>query len=424
MVRRILSLWSGPWPLVKHLLVLIVAEIYAVMACSAPVYAFQITSTTGYSRVVSQAAQQAWASANKQQIAQAIASAAIAPSAGSIAVRAVTGPIGWAALGVAGALVIAGMLYDAAERQQVKDNASAAAGNPNIISVNGQSMAVGSGLNNGCGSPPTAGCQQLMDVLNGLSAQACGSTGGLSIIGWTYLGRSFGQAIPGGGPNVCKDRYQIFYNGSNGGNLATSAPAPPTQQQLADYVASLPSSNPLAPEQQIAPAGTTNPAPQGASSTTDIPVSPTQLPTTVKPSNNGAPGDSVVNPNEPAPQQTTQQQTQSATTTTTTNPDGSQTEQQTASVTCSGGQHNARSFGSVLQDHYNVWSASGLLGTLELLKNLSWPTTFPTYTLHSTVMGTFTFDFNAWSGVINALRALVIAGAGFVAYRIIFIGGH
>ncbi|MDF2460272.1 MAG: hypothetical protein K0S79_2688, partial [Nitrospira sp.] len=27
-------------------------------------------------------------------------------------------------------------------------------------------------------------------------------------------------------------------------------------------------------------------------------------------------------------------------------------------------------------------------------------------------------------GVINALRALVIAGAGFVAYRIIFIGGH
>ena len=81
-------------------------------------------------------------------------------------------------------------------------------------------------------------------------------------------------------------------------------------------------------------------------------------------------------------------------------------------------------FGSVLQDHYNVWSASGLLGTFKLLKNLSWPTTFPTYTLHSTVMGTFTFDFNAWSGMINALRALVIAGAGFVAYRIIFVGGQ
>ena len=61
MVRRILSLWPCPWPLVKHLLVVVVAEIYAVMACSAPVYAFQISSTTGYARVVSQAAQQAYA---------------------------------------------------------------------------------------------------------------------------------------------------------------------------------------------------------------------------------------------------------------------------------------------------------------------------------------------------------------------------
>ena len=78
-----------------------------------------------------------------------------------------------------------------------------------------------------------------------------------------------------------------------------------------------------------------------------------------------------------------------------------------------------RTFGSVLQDHYDVWSACGLLGTLELLKNLSWPTTFPSTHLQSSVMGTFTFDFNAWSGVINALQALVIAGAGFVAYRII-----
>ena len=59
-----------------------------------------------------------------------------------------------------------------------------------------------------------------------------------------------------------------------------------------------------------------------------------------------------------------------------------------------------------------------------MLKNLSWPTTFPSYTLQSSIMGTFTFDFNAWSGVIDALRALVIAGAGFVTYRIIFIGGH
>ena len=148
------------------------------------------------------------------------------------------------------------------------------------------------------------------------------------------------------------------------------------------------------------------------------------MPTTVVPANNVPPGSSVVDPNAPAPSQQTQTTQQTSTTTTTTNPDGSQTDQSTASVSCASGQHSNRTFGSVLQDHYNVWSASGLLGTLEVLKNLSWPTTFPTYTLHSSIMGTFTFDFNAWSGVINALRALVIAGAGFVAYRIIFIGGH
>jgi len=408
-------------------LVVLVAEIYAVMACSAPVYAFQISSTTGYSRVVSQAAQQAWAAANKPQIAQAIASAAIAPSAGSIAVRAVTGPIGWAAIGVAGALVIAGMLYDAGERQQVKDNASSAAGNPLQVIVNGAPVANAllPDLVNNCKPTLAVGCSQTMYVTNGLDATNCPITSGAANTpsGWSYLGRFF-STLPGGSTTICNDRYQIVYNGSNGSQLAANQASPPTQQQVADYLASLPSNNPLAPEQQIAPAGTTNPAPQGASSTTDIPVSPAQIPTTVKPSNSGAPGDSVVNPNEPTPQQTTQQQTQSATTTTTNNPDGSQTQQQTATVSCSGGQHNAKTFGSVLQDHYNVWSASGLLGTLELLKNLSWPTTFPTYTLHSTVMGTFTFDFNAWSGVINALRALVIAGAGFVAYRIIFIGGH
>jgi hypothetical protein len=135
-----------------------------------------------------------------------------------------------------------------------------------------------------------------------------------------------------------------------------------------------------------------------------------------RPSQGNVPaGSSVVDPNAPAPTEQTQSTQQSSTTTTTTNPDGSQTDQTTASVSCASGQHSNRTFGSVLQDHYNVWSASGLLGTLEVLKNLSWPTTFPTYTLQSSVMGTFTFDFNAWSGVINALRALVIAGASFVA---------
>ena len=68
MVRRLLSLRSGPWPLVSKVLVLVVAEIYALIACSAPAQAFQVSSATGYARVVSQAAQQAYIASHRAQV--------------------------------------------------------------------------------------------------------------------------------------------------------------------------------------------------------------------------------------------------------------------------------------------------------------------------------------------------------------------
>ena len=422
MVRRILSLWPGPWPLVKHLLVILVAEIYAVMACSAPVQAFQIGSATGYARVVSQAAQQAYIASHRAQVITAIAPAMSAAGAGSVAIRAVSGPIGWASIAVSVGLVIAGMLYTNQEIQQVKNNAATFYQVPSTITINGQQQLSGSNLQDGC-TPFTAGCLQILLVPNGLSVSNCVGQSPGGVPGWSSNPRQWSQ-LQGASTAACFNNYTFTYNGVNQAQAATTTPGTPSTDQIAGYMGQLPASDPLAPEQQNQPAGTTNPAPSGSTSTTNLPVSPSEMPTTVVPANNVPPGSSVVDPNAPAPSQQTQTTQQSSTTTTTNNPDGSQTHQDTATVSCSGGQHNTKTFGSVLQDHYNVWSASGLLGTLELLKNLSWPTTFPTYTLHSTVMGTFTFDFNAWSGVINTLRALVIAGAGFVAYRIIFIGGH
>ena len=47
----------------------------------------------------------------------------------------------------------------------------------------------------------------------------------------------------------------------------------------------------------------------------------------------------------------------------------------------------------------------------------------PTYTLNSVLLGTFSFDFTAWNGILLALRSLIIAGASFAAYRIVFVGG-
>ena len=62
------------------------------------------------------------------------------------------------------------------------------------------------------------------------------------------------------------------------------------------------------------------------------------------------------------------------------------------------------------------------LSALNLLKTLTWPSAIPTYSLQSNLLGSFTLDFSAWSGMLTALRSLIIALAGFVAYRIIFVG--
>ena len=69
-----------------------------------------------------------------------------------------------------------------------------------------------------------------------------------------------------------------------------------------------------------------------------------------------------------------------------------------------------------------VWQSSGLLSALTLLKTLTWPSAIPTYSLSSSLFGSFTLDFSAWSGLLTALRSLIIALAAFVAYRIIFVG--
>ena len=76
----------------------------------------------------------------------------------------------------------------------------------------------------------------------------------------------------------------------------------------------------------------------------------------------------------------------------------------------------------MLQEHLNLWQGSGLLSTLNLLKTLTWPSAIPTCSLQSNLLGSFTLDLSAWSGMLTAIRSLIIALAGFVAYRLIFVG--
>ncbi|HNI21125.1 MAG TPA: hypothetical protein PLS35_20590, partial [Nitrospira sp.] len=94
-----------------------------------------------------------------------------------------------------------------------------------------------------------------------------------------------------------------------------------------------------------------------------------------------------------------------------------------ATASCTVGSHESRTFGTVLQAHQTIWASSGLLGTLNLLKSLTWPSTLPVIALPSAFFGSQQVDFNQWAWFFTVLRTLVIATASIAAYRIIFVGG-
>ena len=225
-----------------------------------------------------------------------------------------------------------------------------------------------------------------------------------------------------------------LYPAYAGTHAPVTAPgAVPTAQEINNWLSTLPANDPLSLPSHTTSAGV-GAQPQPADQVVNQPVPATQVTTQVVPASTVTPSDVVVNPNAPPPagplpvQNGTQSTTTTTTTTTVTNPNGSTTttdvQTDTAPVQCNAGNHEQRTFGGILQDHLDLWQGSGLLSALNLLKTLTWPTTIPTYSLQSNLFGTFTLDFSAWSGMLTALRSIIIAIAGFVAYKIVFVGGR
>ena len=95
--------------------------------CLAPAESLGQTATQ-YSRVVAQAERIAYLAAQRSTLASQVATAALAPSATSMAVRMVAGPVGWAALGVSAGLVLAQMYYSQSDLSAVKTAASTPGG--------------------------------------------------------------------------------------------------------------------------------------------------------------------------------------------------------------------------------------------------------------------------------------------------------
>ena len=416
---------------------LLLTELIAVYLVACPVSAFQVSSSsTGYVRVATSAAIGVYQTAQRAAFTGALASAVSAPTLASVAVRIATGPVGWTALGVSAALTLAGMYYSAQDVQAVKTAALAAA--PPVSSrSDGSGTVLPSGAvwsPTSCVHPCAFGGQQLFYVNTRVgSYTACyaldppnNNGGAYTLPGWP--GWSVSKQVLSGDGLDCRMSYSHTNNGANeSGEMGFVAPSSLTLGQYDTYVQGVPAANPNSIESKMAPVGQGATAP-AAENVTTLPVSPTDVVPTVKPASQVGPTDAVIDPNAPPPSgpqpAVPSTQTTTTTTTSTTNPDGSVTqhEESTGSVSCSAGNHDPRTFGSVLQDHMNVWQSSGLLSALTLLKTLSWPSTIPTYALTSSIFGSFTLDFSAWSGLLTALRSLIIAISAFVAYRIVFVG--
>jgi len=213
------------------------------------------------------------------------------------------------------------------------------------------------------------------------------------------------------------------------GHLRPQGPPPPapapTEQQIQDFLETLPDTDPRSLDSHSKPLGS-GAEPTPATQVTTTTATPTDMPTEVIPQTQVQPTDTVVVRDVPPPEgsTTTQSTTQSTTSETTTNPDGSETQTDTATASCSSAAHDQRTMGSVLAAHQALWNAAPLLAALNNLKTLTWPSSLPVVSLSSGLFGTLTVDFNAFAWVFLALKSLILAGASFAAYRIIFVGGR
>jgi len=394
-----------------------------------PAYSFQVSSSyTGYVRVASSAATAAMISAQRSATLASIAPL-VSSASGSMAVRMVAGSVGWPALGIVAGMTLAMLYYNATQTAAIK----AAAGTPGTWSIPGVTLPkplVNSFVSSGT---------EYVILCNSAQSGDCTAYGqGFSLL--TSAGYSCVVSISNTNPPV-SGYFLACTKGAtaSGPHAVQAAGTPATSAQVSTYIGNLPAADPNSIESNTVPVGAQG-TPTPADNTVSNPVQSTGLPTSVVPASSVQPTDLVVNPNAPAPTgtvttvtpaPTATTGTSTKTTTTTTNPDGSVTTVSTSTDTdtpgpmsCNAGNHETRTFGTILQDHMNLWQGTGLLSALNLLKNLTWPTAIPTYTLTSTLLGTYTLDFSPWSGMFAAIRTIIIAIASFVAYRIVFVGSQ
>lgn len=386
----------------------------AVSLCLWPQLTF---AATGYSRIMTVSQFQTMMLArHASQVSAAAHAIALSGPGTSVAVRTVTAATGWPGLAIGAGLVLAQLYLSAQQVQDIKN----AAAPPGTRDIHNYLEPAGAQLHQ---CPPGPACQPGWEEY--LIVDTPGPDGNwvgcrLESVGAPPPG--WNGWFSGPGPHTCL----AFRFTGNPNPSQDPEPQVATSPDIQNYWNQHPT-DPNSPAANTTPVGSGQ---QATDATTIIndPVTPNDAPTTVVPSNHVPDGSVLIDPDATPPagiqtNSTTTQQT-TTTTTTTTNPDGSTTTQDdtTTTVQCSTGDHDLRSFGSILEEHLTTWRGSGIAGQLAVLQSLTWPSDLPTISLSSSLFGNFSVNFNDWSGMFLALRAIVIAGAGFAAYRIIFVG--
>ena len=417
-------------------LYMLLVDVVACYLVVFPAYAFQVSSsTTGYVRVASQAAVSTMLTAQRAATVASLATGISASTAGSVAVRLVASSVGWPVLGIIAGMTLAMYLYDQSQVAAIK----AAAAPPASWTIPGfNNTMTGTSTMHAADAAFTAAYGGLYDYWVETAYAPYPPAPNAFTCQYVTMGNGWVGPYSLSAPVSAHCVYLHYASAQyNGTDPSIGSQGSPTSEQIASYLGTLPANGPNSLESNTTLVGAQS-QPTPSDSTSSLPVPDTGLATTVVPATSVQPTDLVVNPNAnpPTGTVTTKTQTQSTTdtktttSTTTTNPDGSvtttstETGQDTAPVSCAAGNHEQRTFGSILQDHMDLWKGSGLLSALTLLKTLTWPTAIPTYSLQSNLLGTFTLDFSAWSGMLTAIRSLIIAIAGFVAYKIVFVGAR
>ena len=441
---------SGLFRYIFALLFCAYTVIFAWVICVAPAY-----SLVGYARVVDEAALYIAKKAAVREAVAIAASGATAATGTSLGLRLLLGGTGWLGLGIMLGLTALDIYYSYQDLKDVNEAASTG-GEGYIATVNGQDYTVSGYVE--LHEAGSGGSFVVPQVWIGTQNQPylCSS---LSTRDFTYgpvgnYGAS-NQAIIAGWPAsdpagtgyyhvTCGSvgmwnsqgqylgaftAYYLTHFVTGSAQPAVLEPAaPPTQQEVADWLEANPSHQ-LNPDNRRNPVGI-GASPQIADDIQTITVSSTDVATSLKPVDQIAPTDIVLGDGFPAPQGTqtidnqTQTLTQTRTETVTANPDGSTTtqteEEETATAACTGGSHSEKTTGTVIQEHIDRWQQSGLLASLSGLKNIVWSSTLPTIMFTSARWGTHSINMNDWAWVFASVKVVMIAGATFVSYRLVF----